>query len=110
MQIIQKEQLEQWISQKTDMLIIDLLPKQDFDKRNIPGSINIPFKNNDNFITELEKGLSSKDGKIVVYCANKKCDLSKQAAQKIDNAGFANVYDFEDGIEDWFKTDQNAAT
>lgn len=109
MQIIRKSQLEKWISQKTDLLIIDILSKENFDSRRIPGAINIPFKNDENFICEVEKRVLSKDGRIVIYCLNKQCPLSSQAAGKLDNAGFANVYYLKEGIEGWFAKSKNVA-
>jgi len=101
MENVSREQLEEWIHNKDDILLIDILSKEDFDKRSIPGSINVPFKNNANFISDVERRLLSKQGRIILYCANKKCTLSSEAAQKLDNAGFANIYVLKEGVEGW---------
>lgn len=41
--------------------------------------------------------------KIVVYCSSFECDASRQAAEKLDHAGFEAVYDYEGGTRDWFE-------
>ncbi len=107
MEIITKEQLDRWFTQKENMVIIGLLSKGDFCKRNIPLSINIPFKDDTAFITEVEKYVPSKDARIIVYCNNCESGYSKKAAEKLDQAGFANVYHFADGLEGWFMHNDN---
>jgi len=102
MQIVSKSQLKQRIDSKQDMLLIDVLPEDSFKQHSIPGSINIPFKDNVNFVQKVEQRMASKNQSIVVYCANSQCTLSKQAAQKLENSGFTNVQAFEEGVEGWF--------
>jgi len=102
MQAISKSQLQQWIAQKQNMTLIDVLPKENFQKRHIPGAINIPFKDNANFLKEVAQHVASKDQRIVTYCLNAQCPLSKDAAQKLESAGYTNVQAFEEGVEGWF--------
>jgi rhodanese-related sulfurtransferase len=109
MKIVSKEQLEKMIQDKENIVLIDVLPKDSFEKQHIPGSISIPFKNNTAFVSDVEKHAPSKEAKVIVYCANTSCSLSKQAAGKLENAGFSNVYAFEEGVEGWFMKDKNAA-
>lgn len=103
MQTITKAQLKQYIDQDKDMLLIDVLPKESFIKQHIQGTVNIPVKDNDNFVKDVEAKSESEDQLIVVYCASTRCDASKQAAQKLDSAGFTNVQCFEEGLEGWFE-------
>jgi rhodanese-related sulfurtransferase len=102
METVSKSQLQQWINNSEDMLIIDVLTKESFNKQHIPGSINVPIKDNANFVKDIESSAKSKSQRIVVYCANTQCDASEQAAQKLENAGFTNVVRFEEGVEGWF--------
>lgn len=102
MQIIMKSTLKQWLNNKHDMLVIDVLPKENYKQQHIPGAINIPFQGNDSFVHEVEKQTHSRNQRIVVYCANLHCDLSKRAAQELMDTGFGNVYMFEGGTEGWF--------
>jgi len=36
-----------------------------------------------------------------VYCARTECQSSHHAAEKLEQAGFRNVIDFEGGAEEW---------
>jgi rhodanese-related sulfurtransferase len=102
MQTISKSQLKQLIDQQQDMTLIDVLPKESFQKQHIPGAINIQFKDNSNFLNEVLQHVALKDQRIVVYCLNTQCPLSKDAAQKLEGAGYTNVQAFEEGVEGWF--------
>src|SRR5579883_895971 len=102
MQTVSKSQLKQWIDQKQDLLLTDVLPQEHFQKQHIPGAINIPIKDNADFVKNVSQHVASKDQRIVVYCLNTQCPLSKEAAQKLESAGFTNVQAFEEGVEGWF--------
>ena len=91
------------------MLVIDVLPEEEYTKKHIPSSISIPFDNNANFVQEVEGHLVSKAQRIVVYCAGADCDLSKRAAQMLYDAGLTNVHPFEPGVEGWFANKKAAA-
>ena len=109
MKTVNKSQLKQWLDTKEDLLLIDVLPKEDFQKQSIPGSINVPFKGIDDFANNVERHTKSKADHIVVYCRNTQCDASKNAAKKLEAAGFTNVQAFEDGVEGWFGKTQSSA-
>jgi len=109
MKNVDKSQLKQWIDNKEDLLLINVLPQEDFQKQSIPGSINIPFKGTDNFAKDVEQRATSKNQRIVVYCRNTQCDLSRNAAMNLEANGFTNVQAFEEGVEGWFAKGQSAS-
>jgi len=109
MQIINKSQLKQSIDPRQDMLLVDVLPKESFDQQHIPGSVNVPVKDNANFTRDVENRAKSKTQRIVVYCSNTACDYSQTAAEQLEKAGFSNVFRFEEGVEGWFGTKAAAA-
>lgn len=109
MQTVIKEQLQLWINQKEEILLICVLPKKNFKKRNILGSINITYRDNNHFISEVEKRSRSKEIRVVVYSTNTCCELCRKAAKVLDDAGYSNVYAFEEGIESWDTQQLNAA-
>ena len=88
--------------QHEDFVLINVLPRDAFLKEHIRTSINIPHDRED-FTDMVESVIGSKDRKIVVYCANFDCDASPKAAQKLESAGFSQVYDYEGGTQDWFE-------
>ncbi len=100
LQRISSEELNSMIENGDDMLLINSLSPTDYKKTSIPGAVNIPEKSDD-FVDQVRQKAGSKDQSIVVYCANKQCHSSTHAAEKLVNAGYKNVFDFEGGYEDW---------
>jgi rhodanese-related sulfurtransferase len=49
---------------------------------------------------------TSKDSKLVFYCANTKCMASHMAAKRAAAAGYTDVYVMSDGIQGWAKSGQ----
>ena len=102
-----------------EILLINTLPASNYDKNHIPNSynlhhndinimsreeliewMNIVIEDNYPVLDKLIKNgqLEVYELPIVVYCANKKCNLSQKAAIELYNKGFVNVRDFEDGM------------
>lgn len=90
-----------------DFVLINVLPREAFNKEHIRTSINIPVAD-ENFEQKVEAVAGSKDRKLIVYCASFDCDASPKAAKKLDEAGFTQVYDYEGGTRDWFEQKQAA--
>lgn len=77
-------------------VLVNVLKPETFEKEHIPGSINIPLGNEDEFERRFAK---SKE--IVLYCASKDCDASEKVAKELVRRGFTNVFDFEGGMKAW---------
>lgn len=100
MKKISAEQLKAMRDRNEDFLLVNTLDEEHFEMTRIPGAINLP-QSHDDFVRRVEERAGGKDKQVVVYCANTECESSKQAAKKLDEAGFTNVYDFEDGAKGW---------
>lgn len=101
MQAITRQELETMNDSGTsDFVLINVLQQEAFNKSHIRTSINIPQEDAD-FENIVGRVAGDSDRKIVVYCANFDCPASKEAASKLDKAGFSNVMDYEGGTEDW---------
>lgn len=85
-----------------DFVLINVLPRETFNRQHIRTSINVPVADDD-FVQKVEGVVGDKNRKVVVYCANFDCDASPKAAQKLEDAGFTQVFDYEGGTEDWFE-------
>jgi rhodanese-related sulfurtransferase len=98
MRTISVKELNEKLNSDEKFKLIDVLSKDSFDAQHIPKSINIPG-------SELEerapKDLPNKDEEIIVYCASKTCQASPNAARKLEEMGYTNVIDFEDGLAGW---------
>ncbi|MBJ7277858.1 rhodanese-like domain-containing protein [Marinobacter salarius] len=102
MKSISRDDLKQMNeTEHEDFVLINVLPRNAFNREHIRTSISVPVEE-PSFLEQVEAVTGSKDRKIVVYCANFKCDASPKAAKKLEDAGFTEVYDYEGGTEDWF--------
>ncbi len=101
MQTISRSELKNKLSNKSkNVHLIEVLPTESFQDYHLPGAVNIPLRSA-NFAAEVQDEVPNKNDEIVVYCGNKQCDASPTAAKKIEELGYKNVYDYEDGKEDW---------
>ena len=105
--LVSTEDLNSWINDKKDMIIVDTMPAKSYDKNRIPGAANaeLPVKmeevtdeQKENFIKALGE---DKDKDIVVYCGFVGCARSDVAALIAKEAGFKNVYRQPGGIVAW---------
>jgi len=99
MQIIDHKQLKEIQSHDT-ATIVNVLPAEAFRETHIPGSVNIPHEHA-NFAEEVARVLAAKDAPVVLYCSSDQCSASKNAAQKLVDAGFTNVMCYEGGYKEW---------
>ncbi len=98
---INADDLKNMMSDDSDLVVINVLSKDWYNKSHIDGSINIPIANKDEFKARIVKKYS-KDTPIVVYCASKLCPLSREAYTiLVHDLGFTQVWAYEGGIKDW---------
>ncbi len=76
-------------------VIVDVRRQDEYDAGHIPGAILIP---NECIGTERPEQLPDLDQIILVYCRSG--NRSKQAAQKLFDMGYTNIYEFG-GINTW---------
>lgn len=88
--------------------LINVLSEEDFQEAYIPGSSNVPVGRED-FVARVEELAGGKDTPVVVYSATADCTASRDAARKLEDAGFTNVYDFEGGMEAWLDAGEYVA-
>jgi len=98
-QKLTKEQLKDKLDNNTQIKLVNVLPKESFEEKHIPGSINIPVTDIENIAPQR----LDKNDEIVVYCADFECSASPKAAKKLEELGYKNIYDYEGGIDDWEK-------
>lgn len=76
-------------------VILDVRRQDEFEEGHIPGAICIP---NESIIDTQPEELPDLDQIILVYCRSGR--RSKEAAQKLYDMGYTNVFEFG-GIIDW---------
>lgn len=76
-------------------VIVDVRRQDEYDAGHIPGAILIP---NESIGTEPPEALPDLNQVILIYCRSG--NRSKQAAQKLADMGYTELYEFG-GIIDW---------
>lgn len=100
MQTITTAELRGKMQRNEKGILVNTLSQDEFKKAHIPNSLNIP-EQQDDFTSQVEQAAGSKDQTVIVYCASQECGSSEQAAQKLEQAGFSHVYDYEGGAKSW---------
>lgn len=95
--VITADELKTQLEGEQPPVVINVLPAEAHRARHIPGSINVPGDD----IELVERLVPNKDDSIVVYCANADCTASPHAAEQLEEMGYTNVVDFEDGYAGW---------
>ena len=93
--MISQDQAKEMMEKEDGHIIIDVRRVDEFETGHIPGAVCIP---NESIGTEQPEELPDLDQIILVYCRSG--NRSKQAAQKLFDMGYTNVYEFG-GIIDW---------
>lgn len=92
---IDQETAKEMMLRDDGHVIVDVRRQNEYDAGHIPGAILIP---NESIGTERPEQLPNLDQIILVYCRSG--NRSKQAAQKLFDMGYTNVYEFG-GINTW---------
>jgi rhodanese-related sulfurtransferase len=99
---LRAQDLKQLRTEQKDLLLLNVLDEKAFEKEHIPGSEHVTDSASD-FVPQVEALAGSKSRPIVVYCADRECPASPDAAKKLTAAGFTNVSHFAGGMAEWRK-------
>ena len=92
---ISQEQAKEMMEKDDGHVVVDVRRKDEYDAGHIPGAILIP---NESINKDQPEELPDLNQIILVYCRSG--NRSKQAAQKLFDMGYRNIYEFG-GITDW---------
>ena len=94
-QSITQEKAKKMMAEDDNHVIVDVRRQDEYDSGHIPGAILIP---NESILDSPPEALPDQDQIILIYCRSG--NRSKQAAQKLADLGYINVYEFG-GINTW---------
>ena len=92
---ITQDEAKEMMKRADGHIIVDVRRIDEYDGGHIPGAVCIP---NESIGSEMPAELPDKQQIILVYCRSGR--RSKEAAQKLSDMGYVNVYEFG-GILDW---------
>jgi ArsR family transcriptional regulator len=75
--------------------VLDVRPADEFEAGHLPGAVNIPLKELEGRLAELDPSQE-----IVAYCRGPYCVLSFEAVASLRARGF-RVRRLEDGLPEW---------
>jgi rhodanese-related sulfurtransferase len=99
METIERDDLKRKIDKAEPMTLIEVLPREEFERFHLPGAINIPVGAEG--FEERVQAVADRDEQVIVYCADADCDASPKAARRLDALGYTNVHDYAAGKADW---------
>ena len=94
-QSISQDKAKEMMALDGGQIIVDVRRQDEYDAGHIPGAVLIP---NESIGTEPPEELPDLDQIILIYCRSG--NRSKQAAQKLADMGYRNIYEFG-GINTW---------
>jgi rhodanese-related sulfurtransferase len=97
---ITREELRAKLDGGDGVVVVETLGPRYYEAVHLPGAINIPHTEVDELAPRL---LPDRSARIVVYCSNRACQNSPQAARRLEALGYENVYDYEEGKQDWIE-------
>ena len=97
---ITANELKEKMDRGDDFILVDTLGERSYQRAHVPGAVSIDAHGED-FVEKVRAQVPEQDAEIVVYCASFECQLSPEAAQKLADAGYTNVLDYEGGLKDW---------
>lgn len=92
--------LNLWISEERDFIIIDVLPPECYCSRHIPGARNACVYEM-TFLDQVKQITEEREKPIVVYDSSHRSKASGCAVDKLAAAGFRKVVELSGGIEEW---------
>jgi rhodanese-related sulfurtransferase len=100
MQAIDRTELRRWMDEGRDFALVEVLAPEAFRQFHLPNAINVPVHQK-KFEAAIEAAVPAKDRPVVVYCQDQDCNASPEAAERMEQAGYQQVYDYEAGKMDW---------
>jgi len=97
--IVTAEEVQALQKEHSDLVIIDARGAKYFDGTVIKGAKHLSVSGISS--ESLAKIAPNKEAPIVLYCSNENCGASSKAAHKTVLAGYAKLYKYKAGIEDW---------
>ena len=92
---INAEEAKTMMDENENVILVDVRTQEEYDEGHIEGAILIP---NETITDTMPEQLADADAVILVYCRSGR--RSEEAARKLVDLGYTNVYDFG-GIIDW---------
>jgi rhodanese-related sulfurtransferase len=98
MKTITTAALRTLIEQGRAPLLLEALPERYYVQKHLPSAVLFPHDEVDQHAARV---IADKSTPVVVYCANRACQNSRIAAQRLVQLGYTDVTVYEEGKQAW---------
>lgn len=95
---ISRDELWAKIRAGDDFVLLETLAPPSYAYGHLPGALNLP---RDEVKRRAHELIPNRDTEVVVYCGNRDCHASTQAANELKSLGYTRVLDYVEGKADW---------
>ncbi|SRR5665213_3581809 len=88
--------------QDHNVVVLNVLPDNDYAKMHIAGSENLPLGLNSSDFTEAVEKKYGKNMFFITYCAGLTCNAGPNAAKALTAKGF-KANDYPGGMKEWYE-------
>lgn len=112
--LISTEAIKKKLDAGEDMVIIDTMPKDSYDKNHIPGALGAVLPGTMEDVDPQRRGAfvkalgDDKDKPVVIYCGRVSCYRSHVGALIAKEEGFTHVLRHPGGIDAWLEAGYEA--
>ena len=94
--IVTVDQVQAWRDAGEPVVVIDARDQVQYSREHIPDAVNVPY-------VDIRSGanLPSRDTRVVLYCSDKDCPISRYAYDALRALGYTDLYDMREGIQGW---------
>lgn len=94
--VLTAEALREMLGGTNDFVLVDVMPKLFFRDYHITGAMSVPEPELAATVRDWPRGR-----RIVVYCLDRECESSRNAARTLIKMGFTDVLQYEGGKREW---------
>jgi len=93
---ITADRVQEWRDAGEPIVIIDARDQVQYGREHVPDAINVPY-------VDIRAGanLPPREARIVLYCSDENCPISRYAYESLRALGYTELYDMREGIQGW---------
>lgn len=94
--VVSPAEVRAWQESGEPFVLIDARDPVQYGQEHIPGAVNIPY-------VDVRAGarLPERDARLVLYCSDASCPISRYAYTAFERLGYPNLYEMHEGIQGW---------
>lgn len=94
--IVSPERVHEWQTEGAPFVLVDARDSVQYADEHLPEAINISY-------VDIRPGaeLPPRDARIVIYCSDANCPISRYGYEALERMGYREIYDMREGLQGW---------